>query len=57
VPEGLTVIVNISDVPTHPALSGATVIVATPEPVAVNDPMSPLPLAANPIEGLSLSQL
>ena len=47
-------------VPTHPLAVGVTVIVATsvvaPVFVAVNDSISPDPLAANPIDVLSFVQ-
>ena len=53
--------VNICGVPGQPAADGVTVIVAVTgalvKLIAVNDAISPLPLAARPMEGLLLVQL
>lgn len=58
---GLTVIVNVLDVPEHPLYTGVTVIVAVtgvlPVLLAVNDPMLPVPLAARPIDAVLFVQL
>jgi hypothetical protein len=58
---GLTVIVNVFAVPGQPAFTGVTVIVAVTGDVvllvAVNEAMSPEPLAARPIEVASFVQL
>lgn len=58
---GFTVMVNVLDVPVHPAADGVTVIVEmigdVPVLVAVKLAISPLPEAAKPIEVLSLVQL
>ena len=58
---GLTVIVNTSGVPLHPANTGVTVIVArtgtAPPFTAAKAAMLPLPLAARPIDGVSFVQL
>lgn len=58
---GCTVIVKFCGVPGHPEATGVTVIVATtvetPAFTAGNDAMLPDPLAASPIEGVSLVQL
>ena len=58
---GLTVIVKLIGVPTQPAATGVTVIVATSGPVVplvvVNGAISPEPAAANPMAGLLLVQL
>jgi hypothetical protein len=52
---GLTVMVNVMGVPTHPFAVGVTMIVAItgaePKLVAVKDGMFPFPLAARPIVG------
>lgn len=54
-------IVKFCDVPVQPKATGVTVIVATtveaPAFTAGNDAMLPDPLAANPIEGVSFTQL
>jgi hypothetical protein len=58
---GLTVIVKVRGVPLHPLALGVTVIVATtgvvPVFTAVNEAISPVPLAARPIDGVLLVQL
>ena len=58
---GFTVIENVSGVPVQVKCVGVTVIIAVtgvlPVLIAVNAPMFPVPLAAKPIEGLSLVQL
>jgi len=58
---GSTVIVNVCGGPVQPLAVGTTVIVATtgvfPEFVATNAPISPLPLAASPIDVLLFVQL
>ena len=58
---GFTVIVKVVDEPVHPFATGVTVIVAVtalvPEFVAIKDGMSPLPLAASPIEVVLFVQL
>lgn len=58
---GLTVMVNVLDVPVQPFADGVTVIVATtgvvPVFTAVKLAISPLPEAAKPIEVLSFVQL
>ena len=58
---GFTVIVKETGVPVQPFAVGVTVIVATtavvPLFVAVNEAILPLPLPANPIEGLLFVQL
>jgi hypothetical protein len=58
---GLTVIVNVFAVPVQPAFEGVTVIVATtgavPALVAVNEAISPVPLAARPIDVALFVQL
>ena len=55
---GCTVMLNTIGLPVHPLAEGVTVMVATtvatPVLVAVNDGISPLPLAARPIDGVSL---
>ena len=57
---GFTVMVNVIGVPGQPLDDGVTVIVATfgvaPGLVAVNDGISPVPLAASPIVGSLLVQ-
>ena len=58
---GFTVIVKETDAPVQPFAVGVTVIVATtavvPLFVAVNEAIFPVPLPANPIEGLLFVQL
>jgi hypothetical protein len=58
---GLTVMVKVCGVPTHPAKTGVTVTVAVtgtaPAFTPVNDAMFPEPLAASPIPGVSFVQL
>src|SRR5688500_6268632 len=58
---GLTVIVGVIAEPIQPAAVGVTVIVpvtfAAPVLVAVNDAMSPVPLAARPIDVVLFVQL
>lgn len=58
---GFTVIVNDLAVPGQPFLTGVTVMVATvgmvPVLLAVNETISPVPLAAKPMEVLSFAQL
>jgi len=57
---GFTVMVNVSGVPVQPLAEGVTVMVAViivvPMFVAVNEAMSPFPVAANPIEGVLFVQ-
>jgi hypothetical protein len=57
---GFTVMVKVNGTPGHAFAEGVTVIVATtgvvPALVAVNEGISPVPLAANPIEGVLLVQ-
>ena len=59
--EGFTVIEKLKGVPEHPEEDGETVIVAdigvVPALVAANEAMSPVPLAAKPMEVLLLVQL
>ena len=51
---GLTVMVNVLDGPEQPSATGVTVTVATtgvvPLLTAVKEAISPVPLAANPID-------
>jgi hypothetical protein len=58
---GFTVIVNVVVVPVQPLYTGVIVIVAvtglTPGFSAVNEAIFPVPLAARPIDGVSLVQL
>ena len=58
---GFTVIVKLTGVPLHPPAVGVTVIVeiifVLPLLVALNGLISPLPLAANPVEELLFVQL
>ena len=58
---GLTVIVKLMGVPPHPLALGVTLIFAIvltpPRLTALNDEISPLPLAARPMEGSLLVQL
>lgn len=58
---GLTVIANVLGIPGHPAADGVTVIVAItgvlPVLVAVKAFISPVPLAARPIDVLLFVQL
>ena len=55
---GFTVIVNENGDPVHPFADGVTVMVATiadvPALVAVNEGISPFPLAVSPMDGWSL---
>ena len=60
--EGFTVMVNSMGIPLQPVLfNGVTVIVAVTRFIvlftAVNEGISPVPLAASPIPGVSLAQL
>ncbi len=59
--EGLTVMVNENGVPTQPLAEGVTVTVATmavvPALMAVKEGIFPVPLAANPIAGVSFTQV
>jgi hypothetical protein len=58
---GFTVIVKLVVLPVHDPYKGVTVIVATtgtaPALMPVNAAMLPVPLAARPIEGVSLTQV
>jgi hypothetical protein len=58
---GLTLILNVMELPLHDVLDGTTVIVEVitvcPLLMAVNDGISPVPLAGKPIDGLSLVQV
>jgi hypothetical protein len=58
---GITEIVNDEVIPSHPFNVGVTVIVACNtefvEFVAVNAGISPVPFAANPIDGLEFVQV
>ena len=58
---GFTVIVNVCGVPRQPDADGVTVMVAITgavvKLVAVKDPISPVPLAASPIEVLLFVQV
>jgi hypothetical protein len=58
---GLTLILNVMELPLHDVVDGVTVIVATitvcPLLMAVNDGMSPVPVAGRPIAGLSFVQV
>ena len=58
---GNTVIENAIGVPIHPLAAGVTVMVAitgaVPALVAVNEGISPVPLAASPIDGVLLVQV
>jgi hypothetical protein len=59
--DGFTVMVKLPDGPLQPLATGTTVIVAVtaeePALMAVKLPILPLPVAASPIDGLSLTQL
>lgn len=59
--EGFVVIVNVFGIPSQPFNFGVTLMVATigefPLLMAVNAGISPTPLEAKPIAGLSLVQL
>ena len=59
--DGFTVIVKDNGTPVQPLAVGVTVTVAitgaVPLLVAVNDPIFPDPLAARPIDGVSLIQV
>jgi hypothetical protein len=58
---GFTVIMNVIGAPVQPFAVGVTVIVATtgvvPALIAVNEGISPVPLAASPIDGVLFVQL